>query len=208
MVGCKAVESVAHQLCRGKLLIPTLTSTAQRPDVKGMQVVENLDNKLTWKPIERVTRVRYYALDNVQAMFVLDDSAEQAGETGRGSALWKMHKILAGCITLHRARLVADRGRPESSCWPFRMTADVMLSTCSCQSAFVSWCECEEGINCSDGRRAALSHEVVQCAASVSCGRTGRTRTRKEGSRGAPRRLILYRAGGRGISDTTRVFPV
>jgi hypothetical protein len=145
-----------------------------------MQVVENLDNKLTWKPIERVTRVRYYALDNVQAMFVLDDSAEQAGETGRGSALWKMHKILAGCITLHRARLVADRGRPESSCWPFRMTADVMLSTCSCQSAFVSWCECEEGINCSDGRRAALSHEVVQCAASVSCGRTGRTRTRKD----------------------------
>jgi hypothetical protein len=87
MVGCKTIESVAHQLCRGKLLVPTPASKAQRPDVKGMQLVENLDKKLNWQPIERVTRARYYVLDKVQAVFILDDSAEQAGEAGRGSAV-------------------------------------------------------------------------------------------------------------------------
>jgi hypothetical protein len=48
MMGCIAFESIAHQLCGGELLIPTLTSTAERPDIKGMQVVEDMDNELSW----------------------------------------------------------------------------------------------------------------------------------------------------------------
>jgi hypothetical protein len=85
MFSCEAVDSVAHHLRRGKLLVPTLASPAERPDIKGVQVVEDMEEKLDRQPVERVTGVGYCVLDKLQAVSVLGDSADQAGEAGRGS---------------------------------------------------------------------------------------------------------------------------
>jgi hypothetical protein len=94
MLGCETAESVAHQLCRGKQRVPALGSTAQQPDIKWVQAVEDFDDELDRQSVERVTGVGYGSVDKLQAMFVLADSADQAGEAGRGSVLCEMNGIL------------------------------------------------------------------------------------------------------------------
>jgi hypothetical protein len=57
IVGVEAVESSACEVVRRKESVPSATNEAFRPDIIWVKEVEDIDQKLSWQVVERVTCV-------------------------------------------------------------------------------------------------------------------------------------------------------
>ena len=82
VVSLEAIESSACEVVGREDSVPTSTDQSFGPDIIRVKEVEDIDQKLNGQVVERVTSIRYQALD--ESLFTSPERADQIGETIRG----------------------------------------------------------------------------------------------------------------------------